>query len=87
MVAILLAGKDVDGELDTLVVDGDNIRGRSLFMLFTDRRGADPCPCADRLKLHLSGFVWYRVWEIGSSVTVGPGSGIEAGSLEGGCLW
>jgi hypothetical protein len=78
--AILQAGEEVDSGLDKLVVDGDNIKGRSLFMLDTDRRGADPCPCADRLKLHFSGFVWYRMWEIGSSVTVGPGSGIEARS-------
>lgn len=46
-------------------------------MLDTDRRGADPC--ADRLKLHLSGFALYRMCDMESSVTVGPGCGIEAG--------
>jgi len=57
------------------VVDGDNIKGSSFLMLDTDRRGVDPC--ADRWSLQFSGFVWYRMWEIGSSVTRGAGSGIE----------
>jgi hypothetical protein len=85
MVAILLVGNDDEGRLDTLGMDsGDNIRGSSIFMLDTDRRGPGPCPYADRLKLQLSGFVWYRTEELGSSVTVvGPGPSIEAWSLEG----
>ncbi len=76
--SILRPAREGSCEVGTLEVgDWDNIKGMSVIMLETDRRGGNPC--ADRLRLlQLAGPVLYRVEKkAGVGVTVEAGNGIE----------
>lgn len=60
--------------------DLDNVKGMSVVMLDTDRRGV--YPCADRPRL----VPLLRRWEAGEGVTAKPGPNMDAGSEAGVCL-
>ena len=64
-----------DGEANTVeLADLDSVKGNSVRMLETDRRGGDPC--ADRLRPQpLSELALHDGMEDGISVTSKPGRG------------